>query len=105
MGHARAVATASDPEELVRAIIAKQWSVRQAEQAARSEKSPKASRSKPSASAPTDPDLAALERQLSDILGLKVDVSHKGEGGTVRLVYSSLDQLDMICQRLSGEPI
>ena len=46
-----------------------------------------------------------LERQLSDMLGLKVQVKHSGKGGTVSLSYSSLDQLDMICQRLSGEPI
>ncbi len=104
MGHARAVATAPDPETLVRTIVAKGWSVRQAEQAARSAKAPRASSQKTPA-LPSDPDLAALERQLSDILGLKVDVSHKGEGGTVRLAYSTLDQLDMICQRLSGEPI
>ena len=52
-----------------------------------------------------DADLAALERQLSDILGLKVQVAHKGEGGAVTLQYSNLEQLDMICQRLSGEPI
>jgi ParB family chromosome partitioning protein len=32
-------------------------------------------------------------------------VAHKGQGGAVTLQYSSLDQLDMICQRLSGEPI
>ena len=52
-----------------------------------------------------DADLAALERQLADMLGLKVEVVHKGAGGTVVLHYSSLEQLDMICQRLSGEPI
>jgi ParB family chromosome partitioning protein len=52
-----------------------------------------------------DADLDALERQLGDILGLKVQVTHKGQGGTVTLHYSSLDQLDMICQRLTGEPI
>jgi ParB family chromosome partitioning protein len=50
-------------------------------------------------------DLEALERQLGDVLGLKVQVTHKGQGGNVSLHYSSLDQLDMICQRLSGEPI
>jgi ParB family chromosome partitioning protein len=54
---------------------------------------------------PVDADLAALERQLGDIVGLKVQVTHKGQGGSVMLHYSSLDQLDMICQRLSGEPI
>jgi ParB family chromosome partitioning protein len=104
MGHARAVAAATDPEELVRAIIVKGWSVRQAEQAARAEKAPRTS-SPRAVAAPVDADLAALERQLSEILGLRVEVSHKGEGGIVRLTYSTLDQLDMICQRLSGEPI
>ena len=39
------------------------------------------------------------------MLGLNVDGAHKGKGGAVTLHYSTLDQLDMICQRLSGEPI
>jgi len=52
-----------------------------------------------------DPDLEALERQLGDILGLKVQIAHGARGGSVTLGYSSLDQLDLICQRLSGEHI
>ncbi len=39
------------------------------------------------------------------MLGLSVEIVHDGEGGAVTLRYSSLDQLDMICQRLSGERI
>jgi ParB family chromosome partitioning protein len=50
-------------------------------------------------------DIEALERQLGDMLGLKVKITHRPDGGTVALAYSSLDQLDMICQRLSGEKI
>ena len=50
-------------------------------------------------------DLDALERQLGDMLGIRVKVAHNGAAGTVTLHYNSLDQLDMICQRLSGEPI
>jgi len=111
MGHARAVAAADDPEELTREIVAKGLSVRQAEQRARREKSrpgPGADIGRASArnaAKAFDADLDALERQLGDILGLKVQVTHKGQGGAVVLNYSSLDQLDMICQRLSGEPI
>jgi ParB family chromosome partitioning protein len=111
MGHARAVATAPEPEELTKEIIAKGFSVRQAEERARREKvrpGPGADIGRASArnaAKPVDADLDALERQLGDILGLKVQVSHKGQGGAVMLHYSSLDQLDMICQRLSGEPI
>ena len=111
MGHARAVAAADDPEELTRVIIAKGLSVRQAEDWVRREKrrpGPGADIGRASArnaAKTVDADLDALERQLGDILGLKVQVNHKGDGGTVSLSYSSLEQLDMICQRLSGEAI
>ena len=108
MGHARAVANADEPEVLARKIVADGLSVRQAEQLAKQVR-PGAGTDIGRASArnnrPVDADLAALERQLGDLLGLKVKVSHVGAGGTVSLAYSSLDQLDMICQRLSGEPI
>ncbi|MGE5561736.1 MAG: ParB/RepB/Spo0J family partition protein [Bacillota bacterium] len=107
MGHARAVAAARDPEALTREIIAGGLTVRQAEDRARQAKPAAAGRAAKAASQaqPVDADLQALERQLGDMLGLKVQVAHKGQGGTVTLHYSSLDQLDMICQRLSGEPI
>ena len=111
MGHARAVATSEDPEELTREIIAKGLSVRQAEAKARRERGrpgPGAEIGRGSArndGKVVDADLEVLERQLGDLLGLKVQVAHKGQGGAVTLHYSSLDQLDMICQRLSGEPI
>jgi ParB family chromosome partitioning protein len=111
MGHARAVATADNPEELTALVIAKGLSVRQTEAWARREKRRPgagydiARASARNAAKPVDADLAALERQLTDILGLKVQVVHKGQGGAVTLQYSTLDQLDMICQRLSGEPI
>jgi ParB family transcriptional regulator, chromosome partitioning protein len=108
MGHARAVAAAPDPEALTREIVAKGLSVRQAEQLAKRVK-PGAGIDIGRASArnakPVDADLVVLERQLGDMLGLTVKVAHKGQGGAVTLHYSSLDQLDMICQRLSGEPI
>ena len=111
MGHARAVATAPDPEALTKEIVTKGLSVRQAEdRAQQAKRAPAPARDigrtgARNAAKPVDADLAALERQLGDILGLKVQVTHKGQGGHVTLHYSSLDQLDMICQRLSGEPI
>ncbi len=108
MGHARAVATAPEPEALALEIVDRGLSVRQAEELAKRVR-PGAGRDMARAVArnqrPVDADLASLERQLSDMLGLKVQVKHSGKGGTVALAYSSLDQLDMICQRLSGEPI
>ena len=108
MGHARAIATAPDPEALLQEIVGKGLSVRQAEALAKRAKpaETRGARQPPSVGhRPVDADLAALERQLGDLLGLKVKVAHNGTNGTVVLHYSSLDQLDMICQRLSGEPI
>ena len=109
MGHARAVAAAPDPEELTKEVIAKGLSVRQTEERARFVKPgagiDSARASARSATKPIDADLLALERQLGDMLGLKVQVAHNGQRGTVTLHYSSLDQLDMVCQRLSGEPL
>lgn len=108
MGHARAVAAAPDPESLARTIADQGLSVRQAERLASAVR-PGAGRDIARASARrergADADLEALERQLADMLGLKVQVKHSGKGGSVTLHYSSLDQLDMLCQRLSGEPI
>ena len=104
MGHARAVAAAPDPEALTREVVAKGLSVRQAEaRAKRAKRGP--GELVLDKSRAVDPDLAALERQLGDMLGVRVQVAHKGQGGQVSLHYSSLDQLDMICQRLTGEPI
>ena len=108
MGHARAVATATDPEALTREVIAKGLSVRQAEERARSAKSAAGAdpaRANSRSAKSLDADVVALERQLGDTLGLKVAIANNGSKGTVTLHYSSLDQLDMVCQRLSGEPI
>jgi ParB family chromosome partitioning protein len=109
MGHARAIASAEDPEGLTREIIAQGLSVREAErlaQKARPGNADPTGRASPrNASKAANADLEALQRQLGDLLGLRVKVHHHGNSGSVLLHYSTLDQLDMICQRLSGEPI
>ena len=108
MGHARAILTSPEPEVLAQEIAKNGLSVRQAERLAKQSK-PEAgqgvARGIDRSQRPVDADLAALERQLGDLLGLRVKVAHGKNGGTVALHYSSLDQLDLICQRLSGEPI
>ena len=108
MGHGRAIAASPDAESLAKAIVADGLSVRQVENRVRAAKAGEGkieTKSAKSDGRPVDADLAALERQLGDLLGLRVKVAHGKGGGTVSLHYSSLDQLDMICQRLSGEPI
>jgi ParB family chromosome partitioning protein len=104
MGHARALAGASDPESLAEEVIGKDLSVRDTEKLVRMRKGGRERQGRlgyKGASA----DIDALERQLGDMLGLKVKITHRPDGGTVALNYSTLDQLDMICQRLSGEKI
>jgi ParB family chromosome partitioning protein len=109
MGHARAIASSPMAEQLAEQIVARGLSVRQAEALARKRLpgagSDMARGSARLAAAARDADLLALERQLGDLLGLKVAIQHKGGAGQVMVSFSSLDQLDLICQRLSGEPI
>jgi ParB family chromosome partitioning protein len=104
MGHARALITAPNAEELAEQVIRGDLSVRETEKLARGGRTggaPTAAK----APRPVDADIGALERQLGDILGLKVMIEHGDKGGRISVAYSTLDQLDLICQRLSGEPI
>lgn len=103
MGHARALIGAPDVEALADQIVAKGLSVREAERLARAAKPDQRARS--GGDGGRDADLAALEHQLADLLGLSVRIAHSAKGGTLTLNYATLDQLDMICQRLSGERI
>ena len=104
MGHARALVSTADAEALADEVVSRDLSVRDTEKLVRIRKGGRERQGRlgyKNASA----DLDALERQLGDMLGLKVKITHRPDGGTVALNYSTLDQLDMICQRLSGEKI
>jgi ParB family chromosome partitioning protein len=103
MGHARALITAPDPAALAVQVVERGLSVRETERLAQ-EARPAAAR-QPHAGKEGDADIAALERQLGDILGLKVRIAYAKGSGSVTLGFSSLDQLDLICQRLTGERI
>jgi ParB family chromosome partitioning protein len=103
MGHARALIGAPDAERLARIVAEKGLSVRETEKLARDAKP--ASKRRDAVGAIRDADIQALERQLGDVLGLNVRIAHAAKGGTLTLAYSTLDQLDMVCQRLTGERI
>ena len=101
MGHARALIGAANAEALADQVVAKGLSVRDTEKLARGAK-PKGGGA---GQGGRDTDLAALEHQLGDLLGLSVRISYGPKGGSLTLGYSTLDQLDMICQRLTGDTI
>ena len=105
-GHARAIASAPDPEALVEIIVSKGLSVREAERLAREAQSggaPDKKGAKASASADKDADTRALEADIATRLGLSVDIRHGNKGGEIRVQYKTLEQLDDVCRRLSGE--
>lgn len=104
MGHARALITAPDPLALAERVVAEGLSVRETEKLAKAAK-PGSDRGGKIEYKSMNADVAALERQLGDLLGLKVQIKHGPSGGNVMLNYSTLEQLDMICQRLTGEAI
>ncbi|MEI2299103.1 ParB/RepB/Spo0J family partition protein [Ensifer sp. MJa1] len=101
-GHARALIPTSDPATLARAIISKGLSVRDAERMAqndiRAQNDP--NYGKAARRDEKDADTLALERTLSDSLGLEVTVNHKASGGHLRIAYKTLDQLEEICRLL-----
>ena len=55
---------------------------------------------KPAAPKAVDPEVAALERELSTRLGLKVQITQEGRGGNIRIAYRNLDQLDAVLELL-----
>ncbi|HEV7245559.1 MAG TPA: ParB/RepB/Spo0J family partition protein [Shinella sp.] len=101
-GHARALIPTSDPIALAKAVVAKGMSVRDAERLAQNDI--KAQTDPNHGQTPRkdekDADTLALERTLSDVLGLDVSVNHKGSGGHLRIAYKTLEQLEEICRLL-----
>ena len=98
-GHARALVATDSPAELADRIIKLGLSVREAEGLAREASSPRKPRAKPE----KDADTRALEKIVSEAIGLKVEITHKGgEGGTLQISYRTLDQLEDVCRRLQS---
>jgi ParB family chromosome partitioning protein len=97
-GHARTLVATDSPADLANKIISLGLSVREAENLAR-----KVSTSTPSKpKKDKDADTRALEKQLSDTTGLRIEIKIKGrEGGTVLIKYKTLEQLDSLTQRLA----
>jgi ParB family chromosome partitioning protein len=97
-GHARTLIGADDPDALAREILNGGLSVRGAEALARKAAAP-AKPAKPQARKSND--TLALERDLSEHLGLEVQIQDKDGRGELRIRYADLEQLDEVCRRLT----
>lgn len=106
MGHARALLGSDNAVQLAMLVIKNGLSVRATEALVQKERGPKA---KAKSGEPNlsdgNADIRAVESHLGDLLGLKVSILQRNAtgAGAVTFEYGSLDQLDMLCQRLTGE--
>jgi ParB family transcriptional regulator, chromosome partitioning protein len=101
-GHARVLIGRPDAEELAQKIVEMGLSVRQVEEWGRAGKENGKATPSPAAKSrgDKDADTVALERRVTDALGLEVTIDHRGEAGVVHVRYRSLDQLDEVVRRL-----
>jgi ParB family transcriptional regulator, chromosome partitioning protein len=99
-GHARALVGHPSPDVLAQRVIGAGLSVRQTEALVAREQTPH--RTAPVADADKGADIEALERRLSEQLGLRVEISEGPKGGTLRIYYGNLDQLDGLLTRLQS---
>lgn len=106
MGHARALLGSDNAVQLAMLVIKNGLSVRATEALVQQERVPKPKSKNGSGSGESsNSDIRAVESHLGDLLGLKVRIAQKNTSGagSVTFEYGSLDQLDMLCQRLTGE--
>jgi ParB family transcriptional regulator, chromosome partitioning protein len=96
-GHARTLITVDDPAGLAKQIVDEGLSVREAEALSQRGTAPKR---EPKPEEPRDADTVALEKRLSDALGMSVAIDHKDKGGRVEIRYRSLEQLDLVIEKL-----
>jgi len=106
-GHARLLVGQPNAELIAHEVIDKGWSVRDLEADMRKDVADQLRDLRRDdkgfvTNIPKDVDTRALERRLSDALGLDVSVDHRGESGTLRIKYRNLEQLDAVLRKLGG---
>ena len=103
-GHARALLMADESATLAEEVVRRGLNVRQTERLAKMAKEKAGSKSEPAPAAAKLADTAALERELTQLLGLKVSIAFDGQGGALTVHYRTLEQLDDVLRRLSNTP-
>lgn len=104
-GHARTLVTADDPSALAKRIIDEGLSVRQAEALAQQPEQltkPDNNATPRNATSTKDADTVALEKALSDVIGMRVSIIHGKKGGELKISYKTLEQLDELCRKLNS---
>ena len=101
-GHARALIGREDADALARRIVDEQLNVREVEALVQG-RDEGGSGSILRKTRDKDPDTKAFEKELADLLGLKVEIKRgSGESGHLVIKFGNFDQLDYIRQRLGG---
>lgn len=99
-GHARALLAVADPTAMAKRIVEEGLTVRDIEKLAQEKE--EVVETKVKLIKVKDADTLALEKLLSDLLGLSVKINHKNDAGQIQIQYKSMDQLDSLCKRLQG---
>jgi ParB family transcriptional regulator, chromosome partitioning protein len=101
-GHARMLVGQPNAAVLAEEIVARGLNVRQVESLAREavNKGAQSHRRIPHGRSHKNTNLVALEKRISDALGLVVSIAHRPRGGVLSIRYRSLDQLDVVLRRL-----
>lgn len=111
MGHARALIGVEDAETIAEAAVSAQMSVREVEKLvrrrSRGDAAPGPRKARTARNTSDDADIAAMQAHLEEFLGLPVRIQADADpkSGSVSIGYTTLDQLDLICQRLTGGSI
>jgi len=108
-GHARALVTADNPSKLAAIVVSKGLSVRQTERLAKQSDADqvRAKVKRTAFSGSKDADTIVLEDDLAANLNMKVSIDHQdgSSAGAITISYSTLEQLDALCQLLSARPL
>ena len=104
MGHARALIGQDDAAALARRAVNDNLSVRDVEKLARQASGGGTATAKPVPVQSENADILAVQNHLEDMLGLKVQIKTDTDPstGAITIQYKTLDQLDLVCQRLTG---
>jgi ParB family chromosome partitioning protein len=107
MGHARALIGHAEASGLARKAAEERLSVREVERLVRRSRKPERAAGPPRAEDSGNADIAAVQTHLEDFLGMPVRIATEKspQQGAVTIRYRTLDQLDLICQRLTGGDI